>query len=292
MTDSISMTEHDGPSDIKGCGAAPADAIEQLNEIFAAYNDTTDRMRDSYRLLQQEVVRLREELEHKNEQLERKSRLAALGEMAAGMAHEIRNPLGALQLYASLLGRDLANQPEQKQWVEKISVGVRSLDRIVSDILSFTHDQQCCKASVALLPLVNEVVDYVRPQAQAGGVTIELAGIGEELVVEIDADMMRRVFLNLLLNAVEAVGENGKVTVVAEPYLGEPEYQFRICISDTGAGMARSVMNKIFNPFFTTKDSGTGLGLAIVHRLVECHGGVITAANGSDGGAVFTILLP
>ena len=132
----------------------------------------------------------------------------------------------------------------------------------------------------------------MQPQNELGSVEIDVAGVGEEVVVPADENMLIRVFLNLIRNAIDATGSQGRVVVSAEPYDQEPGYQVRICISDTGGGIKPEVMERMFNPFFTTKDTGTGLGLAIVHRLVECHGGVIQASNNKIGGATFTIMFP
>lgn len=269
-----------------------AQAIEQLSAVFAAYNDTTDQLERSYTQLQSEVGRLRVELQHKSELLERKSRLAALGEMAAGLAHEIRNPLGGVQLYASLLERDLQERPEQLQWAQKIGKGVRNLDTIVTDVLAFAQDQLCQKVDVNVRRLLEEVMDMALGGVANSGVDIDLRGVDAELNIEADPNMMQRVLANLILNAIEATEGQGKVSVEAESCTADQNYKSRICIADTGPGIKRDLMSKIFNPFFTSKDSGTGLGLAIVHRLVECHGGIITAANQEPHGAVFTILLP
>lgn len=270
----------------------PEDAIEQLSSIFAAYNETAERIRRSHIQLQAEVKRLRRELKQKNEQLERKSRLAALGEMAAGMAHEIRNPLGGVQLYISLLQRDLTGQPGALQWVGKIGKCVHELDMIVNDILAFTQDQVCEKQPVKLAELAAEVVDYLQPQIKTTNVQISLEEIASDLVVDLDINMMKRVFLNLILNAIEATDKSGWIKVTAEKYSKDSSYQARICVIDNGSGIKPEILSKIFNPFFTCKDNGTGLGLAIVHRLIECHGGVISAGNNREGGAIFTILLP
>ncbi|MCK5272814.1 MAG: hypothetical protein KAJ52_09550 [Sedimentisphaerales bacterium] len=272
-----------------------AAAIDQLSSVLASYNETTSRLHNSYQQLNKEVARLRLELREKNEQLERKSRLAALGEMAAGMAHEIRNPLGGLQLYASLLDRELSGQNEARQWVEKMSRGIGTLDAIVSDILAFTQDQSCAKTEVNLSALLSEVLDYVRPRIESRPVSINHDDVDRELIVCVDFNMMKRILLNLILNAVEAVeaaGEQGCVTVSACCCRDKSNFNTRICVADTGGGICPEQMNKIFNPFFTTKDTGTGLGLAIVHRLVECQGGIITAAHNQPQGAKFTILLP
>jgi signal transduction histidine kinase len=269
-----------------------AEAMEQLAAILASYNETTNRLHESYEHLKTEVNRLRRELKQKNEQLERKSRLAALGEMAAGMAHEIRNPLGGMQLYASLLERDLQEQPGPCAWVGKIIQGVNTLDTIVTDMLAFTQEQSCTKTEANLVSLLAEVMDYVRPRIDHKNVRVELDHVPPALMVQVDMNMIKRVLLNLILNALDAVGEEGRVTITAGSCREEEEYKVRISVVDTGEGIAPENLCKIFNPFFTTKDAGTGLGLAIVHRLVECHGGVITAANGKTSGAVFTVLLP
>ncbi|MBN2374895.1 MAG: hypothetical protein JXD22_00740 [Sedimentisphaerales bacterium] len=267
------------------------EAIDELASVFAAYNETTDRMLSSYQQLQDEVVRLREEVEHKNEQLERKNRLAALGEMAAGMAHEIRNPLAAIQLYGQLLEKDLREQPDKIKWARKISQGVRNLDAIVTDILAFTQEQICNKTEVNLSGLLAETIDYAAPKGDEQGVVFDLDDVDRELVANVDINMFRRIFLNLIRNAIGAVSGKGRVKVTITRETEDAAYQSRITVSDTGPGIAPEVMSKIFNPFFTTKDTGTGLGLAIVHRLVECHGGTISAGNNQEGGAVFTILL-
>jgi signal transduction histidine kinase len=265
---------------------------DELASVFAAYNETSDRMMESYRQLQSEVSRLRDQLRQKDEQLERKNRLAALGEMAAGMAHEIRNPLAGIQLYASLLERDLADQEELLTWSRKIMNGVRTLDSIVCDILTFTQDQICNKKQVHFVGLLQQVLDYVQPQYELGGVEIDVTGAGEDVVVQADENMLIRVFLNLIRNAIDATGSHGRVVISAEDYAQEPGYKVRISISDTGGGISSEVMERMFDPFFTTKDTGTGLGLAIVHRLVECQGGVIRVSNNEIGGATFTLLFP
>ena len=270
----------------------PAGAIEQLASVFATYSQATDRMRQVYQQLQSDVLRLREELAVKNEQLERKSRLAALGEMAAGMAHEIRNPLGGMQLYASLLKRDLAGQDIQFGWAKKISNCIITLDQIVNDMLTFTTDQICEKQPVPLIEIVDEVVGYVQPQIETTGVKIDTTEIDDKLLVQADINMLRRILLNIVLNAVDAATERGPVSIGAEKCLKNPDYDARIWVKDNGGGIKPELMSRIFNPFFTTKDTGTGLGLAIVHRLVECHGGFISASNNTNGGATFTILLP
>lgn len=285
------MAEISGKETIKLAGGS-IETMEQLTALFSVYNDITDRMQESHEQLKGEVGRLRKELKAKNELLERKSRLAALGEMAAGMAHEIRNPLGGVQLYASLLEKDLQGQDDSLQWVRKIINGVRSLDVIVNDMLAFTQDQVCQKTEVNLAALITEVLDYVRPQIKAKSVRIDVSCVEHNLMAEVDLSMMRRVLMNLILNAVEVVDLEGEVVISARRCQEQDPYNVQVHVMDNGGGIQQEHINKIFNPFYTTKDSGTGLGLAIVHRLVECHGGVITAVNNDKNGATFAVLLP
>jgi len=269
-----------------------AEAMDQLASVFAAYNETTNRMREVHRRLKTEVARLRRELRQKNEQLERKSRLAALGQMAAGIAHEIRNPLGGIQLYASLLEDDLTDQAEPLKLVRKISKGVKSLDTIVNDILAFTQDHNCRKSEVHLAGLLNGVIDYIQPHIAGSNIEIEMSGVDRQLRGQVDVSMMRRVLLNLLLNAIEVMGGKGIISIGAKSCDADSSYNVRIDIADDGGGIRDEIMSKIFNPFFTTKDTGTGLGLTIAYRLVECHGGQISGTNNENGGATFSILLP
>ena len=144
-------------------------AMDQLASIISSYSEITERMQKSHQKLQSEVQLLREQLRQKNEMLQRKSRLAELGEMAAGVAHEIRNPLGGVQLYASLLEKELNGNENSLKWVRKIIKGVRGLDSIVNDMLTFTQESYCEKTEVNFDALLAEVLDYASPQTIRGG---------------------------------------------------------------------------------------------------------------------------
>ena len=269
----------------------PKQALDELASIFEAYNEVTERMSLSHQQLKDEVARLGAELREKNELLERKSRLAALGEMAAGMAHEIRNPLGGVQLYASLLAKDMEDRPESLNWVRKISNAVIGMNQIVTDMLTFTQNQSCEKTELNLTGMIAEVVDLAAPQAHQKNVRI-VTDCDRDLVASADLNMLHRILLNLTLNAIGSVDTNGVVVIKGRP-ASVDKYSVRIDVIDNGSGIPGDVISKIFNPFFTTRDTGTGLGLAIVHRLVECHDGIITATNNIDQkGAIFTVLLP
>jgi two-component system sensor histidine kinase HydH len=270
-----------------------AGRIEELGRIIMAYSEVTERLQQSHEQLNETVLALRQELNEKNRLLERKNRLAALGEMAAGMAHEIRNPLGGIQLYASMLAKDVAGKPDCLATVKKISAGVKRLEALVSQVLQFSREIVAAPQPMDLAEAVAQAVEYASAKCERHGVACVVDGPAA-LDVNADPLLIGQAVLNLLLNAAEALGEAGTSNgVVRVTYAAASEddgaKQFRLCVEDNGTGIPPEAMDKIFNPFFTTKDEGTGLGLAIVHRMVEAHDGTIVVTNGSSGGARFEV---
>lgn len=267
--------------------------LDDLHEVLQMYNQVTQRLQVSHERLEGEVVRLREQLEEKNKELELKKRLAALGEMAAGIAHEIRNPLGGIQLYASTLLAEVADRPLAADLVRKISNGVKGLNVLVSDMLAFTRDLQLTRQDEELSEIVLGALELAAPALLEQDVTVRVHGSVEGKVIRADRRLLGRVLLNLVLNAAEAIGDAGvhpgRIEIRATVSDGKTE----IIVEDNGPGMPPENLEKIFDPFFTTKHTGTGLGLAIVHRIVEAHGGQITASNkvAPETGARFSIVL-
>jgi signal transduction histidine kinase len=268
-----------------------APGATDLATIIETYNEVTERLKVSHELLRREVCRLRDQLNEKNRELQRRERLAALGEMAAGVAHEIRNPLGGIGLYASLLERDLKDRAEQQEIARRIGVGVRNLESIVGDILAFAGGPEPTCHRVRVGELIDEALTQAMPRAQETGVQTEVHLSDEALELCCDAGQIERALLNLLLNAIDAAGEGGRVWVRA---CGRPDSEGLVPISveDNGPGIPPHAMQRVFNPFFTTKDTGTGLGLAIVHRIIESHGGRVSVGNRKGGGASFVLSVP
>jgi signal transduction histidine kinase len=271
--------------------AENARRIDELGRIIIAYSEVTEKLQQSHDQLTETVRALQSELGEKNRLLERRNRLAALGEMAAGLAHEIRNPLGGIQLYASMLAQDVADRPESLQTVRKISDGVRRLEALVGQVLQFSREIMAQPEPVDLAGLVAQAVELASARTAKAMVEFVLQGEpGAQVLV--DPLLMGQAILNLLLNAAEAIepAAEGKVTVrFRRPPEDSDAKQFHLAVTDTGQGIAPDVLDRIFNPFFTTKDTGTGLGLAIVHRIVEAHDGMILATNEPGGGAKFEI---
>ena len=266
---------------------------EDLAQIIHAYNQVTDRLQRSHETLQEEVLRLRQELVSTNAQLQRSKRLSALGEMAAGIAHEIRNPLAAIQLYASMVVEDLVGDIQPQVAVEntrKIASAVRGLNAIVSDVLSFARELKPRPCQVNAADLFESVLESHRPAIQAARVEVT-CDVDAALSLAVDPDLMRQALLNLVRNAVDAMAEEVAVRRLAMS-ASETDQGIVLTVADTGPGIDEEAVDRIFNPFFTTRNTGTGLGLAIVHRIVDVHGGSIAVSQAPQGGAVFRLSLP
>lgn len=259
-----------------------------LESIVAAYNDVSARMKQAYEQLAGEVSRLNDELATKNRELARRERLAALGQLAAGLAHEVRNPLGGIALYASMLNRDLADRPREVELARKIGGAVRSLDRLVNEILEFAQEDVLERQSTTFGEVLEPALEGLAGWTDGLAIEVEVAADSSGVELWCDVQRMQRVLLNILINASQAMGERGRIEISARARDGAA----RIEIRDSGPGIAEDRLDKIFDPFFTTRASGTGLGLAIVHRIVEAHGGRVTVRNQVSGGAAFAIELP
>jgi signal transduction histidine kinase len=308
-----------------GSGGTGGDRQEELAEIIRAYNEVTERLQKSHEHLQAEVVRLREELASTNAQLQRSKRLSALGEMAAGIAHEIRNPLGAIQLYANMASDDLSGESPDvmpaKENLHKIASAVRGLNGIVNDVLSFARELEPTPQPIDISNQFDKALQTQGPGIEQVGVTVEREDQQRAEVPPLQADetLLQQALVNLIRNAVDAMrehadGGNGDEAVseaeaegtaateasgVGTREQGQPrlildaapdEHGVTLTVRDTGPGIAEADIDRIFNPFFTTRGTGTGLGLAIVHRIVDAHGGTVSVHN--DGGAVFQLSLP
>lgn len=237
-----------------------------------------------------DVTRLRQ-LE---DRLQRRNRLEAMGQMVGCIAHEIRNPLGSVELFASLLRRDLRDQPQLKTYAEHISVAVQSMDRLLSNLLVYTRPD-CSKVGWQETgQLIREVLTLAS-HAMASD-SIEVCCDLDPQVPQLwcDGGKMKQVLLNLVLNAAQAMPHGGRLTiaVTVAPASVSDQPAVHLTVSDTGTGIPLELQSRIFDPFFTTKDHGTGLGLAIVHALVEAHGGRIDAESRSGQGTSFVITLP
>ncbi|MCE9592226.1 MAG: hypothetical protein K8S99_17105 [Planctomycetes bacterium] len=282
--------------------AVSGQRLEELAQIIRAYNQVTENLQKSHESLNAQIDRLREQLASADAQLLRSKRLAALGEMAAGIAHEVRNPLAAIQLYANMITQDLAQHAARPltaldssaDAARKITSAVRGLNGIVNDVLTFARDLSPRVAPLTVGVLFDRVLDTQRPVIESAGVRVRRVG-SEALTIGVDPDLMHQAAVNVVRNAVEAMIDH--LAAPPRPRVltldAKSDGRFvMLSIRDTGPGIAAEHIERIFNPFFTTRNTGTGLGLAIVHRIVDAHGGAITVHNDPAGGAVFELSMP
>ncbi len=258
-----------------------------LAAILEAWNDATLRLQHTHESLQAEVARLTDELAAKDEELARENRLADLGRMASHVAHEVRNSLVPVNLYMSLLRRRLTDDSGSLDVLTKVEAGFAALDATVNDLLNFTAHREPQWRTFIVQDLMEEILDSLAPQFEAQGIDVDV-DVPPHTVVTADREMLRRAILNLVLNAVDAMPQGGVLVVTSYERRGGLELE----IADSGPGLPEAHLPRLFDPFFTTKATGTGLGLSIVHRIVEAHGGRVTAVNCPEGGAAFTIELP
>jgi PAS domain S-box-containing protein len=218
-------------------------------------------------------------------QMELRSRLSSLGELSAGIAHELRNPMGVIAGYTKLLSKK--GEKSLQPIVENISKEIAVMDRIISDFLSFAKPAELTVTDIDLKAMIGNCITAIR--GEKSDITVRL-NIDGRPTIKGDEVFLRQAFINIIQNAVEAMPQRGALTIKAVPS-AEPGHGFDIVISDTGHGISEDIIDKIFLPFFTTKERGTGLGLAIVHKIVVSHGGTISVES-SDKGTTFRMRLP
>jgi nitrogen fixation/metabolism regulation signal transduction histidine kinase len=217
----------------------------------------------------------------------RTARLAAMGEMAAEIAHEIRNPLGSMKLFASMLEDDLTGS-EQQKLVQNIISGINSVNSVVTNMLTFSREMELHVELIDLKSLLNETLEFSSHSFEQYKVTVKTDFPEKRVAILGDKELLKQLFLNLFLNASNAIEENGGILTVS---LKEGEFFVDITVEDTGKGIEQAFIDKIFDPFFTTSQGGTGLGLSVVNKIIEKHKGAITVDSEVGVGTVFTISL-
>jgi signal transduction histidine kinase len=240
------------------------------------------------------------------EQLEERERLrdrlAALGEMAAAIAHEVKNPLAGIEVMAGLLKRQLAESPDAQNILADIIKEAKMANVIVQEVLAFVRPIRLQVEDIALADVIRDAMTMAESHAKLKGDIEVRVDVPEALrPIQGDPHQLRQIFTNLLTNAFEAMGGIGTVDVTAVAVDGDDDAgpadhgtgpTIQITVSDNGPGIPPEVMERIFSPFFTTKPQGSGLGLAIVRKIVDAHDGRIDVGERPGGGTVFRVTLP
>jgi len=228
------------------------------------------------------------ELRRLEQQLEIKQRLASLGEVAAGLAHEIRNPLGALRGFVELLERRLSDPERARPLLDKILREVEVLSTVVGDFLAFARPAPPLRQPIALRPLLEDALDAGLAAAGRPAVTTTIEVQPVDLTLVADAAQLRRALVNFVINACQALAGSGRIAIGAR----RDGAQVRLWVEDDGPGVPAALRGKVLTPFFTTKRTGTGLGLAVAHQIAQAHGGELLCEAPTAGGARFVLCLP
>ena len=280
------------------------DTRDEIGDLAGRFNDMSHSLGEREnsiielnRSLEQKVQLRTAELEEKNrqlvqtrEELLRIEKLAAIGELAAGVAHEINNPMAIIRGNTELLQLSVPEDADNREEVDTIFQQVKRVERIVSNLQKFARREQREMGPVRLNDLLHEIVAQIRHQVPLDGIKVIESYSRAVEVVEGDGDQLRQVFTNLVLNGVQAMPHGGMLTLRSAAVPDADLYEVRI--SDTGVGIVLENLSQIFNPFFTTKSSGTGLGLSVSYGIIREHGGSIDVESVPGCGSIFSVVLP
>lgn len=258
---------------------------ESLALAFASFTQAAGSLEKSYGQLQQEVTGLRQQLSHANRELEQERessrRVHALAEVATLLAHEIRNPLASLELFAGLLAENAELGEDNRKIVGHIQAGLRTLAATVNNVLHFHSAPLTQLIPTSLSNLVGMTLDFLRPLAEQSSIQFEFNdGFGEVLVAA-DPHRLQQVLLNLAMNSIRYMSNGGRFTVRGR--LTDGGRVAELSVGDSGPGVAPENRSRIFDPGFTTRPGSPGLGLAVCKKIVEQHNGSIDLVESAQG---------
>jgi two-component system sensor histidine kinase HydH len=254
-------------------------------EIIATTLEEDDGNPLGYVILFRDVT----DVKHLKKEIERSQRLASLGSLAAGVAHEIRNPLSSIKGFATFFKERYRDNPEDFKTAEIMVQEVERLNRVISQLLEFAKPMDMNRQWTSLQEELRHTLKMVEEQAKEKNITVHAHIPPEPGDIFIDPDKIKQVLLNLYLNAMGAMEQGGTLRVTLFPH---SDRMMRIDVSDTGTGIDDVNLARIFDPYFTTKPSGTGLGLAIIYRIIEAHGGEIRVESEPGKGTTVSVFLP
>ena len=317
----ITAGERDLPIEVRGRDEI-ADLAHEFNEMTRNLTEREEEVRALNRELEEKVLERTAQLEEKNlllvrtrEELVRAEKLAAIGELAAGVAHEINNPLAVIRGNAELMQLDIPVGEPNREEADTILHQVGRVERIVANLLRFARQEQKQLGRTDVNRLIDEVLGQVGHQAPLAGIHVVKRYASPSPELEGDGEQLRQVFINLILNAIQAMPAGGTLRVItcrvsssglrvpgSEAEVSNPKRETRnlqrggdyveISVEDTGAGITPENMKKVFTPFFTTKSSGTGLGLSVSYGIIRDHNGSITVASDPAKGTTFLVTIP
>ncbi len=295
----LKMTEeYTGGDFLVPLEATSGSEIRQLSRSLTHMVQRLDENKEAMKDHIQSLEQANEDLRRAQEEILRSEKLASVGRLAAGVAHEIGNPIGIILGYLELMGRPDTSDAERADYLERVEEEITRISRIIRTLLDFSRASENRPETVSVHGLIEDVLDMLEPQRIMKNVRIELALEAPEDSVFADPGRLRQVFLNVLMNAGDALQEPGRVSGEEEPVIrvgtrcrGE---RIETAVSDNGPGIPAEELSRIFDPFYTTKEpgKGTGLGLSVSHRIVEDLGGSIRVESERRRGTEVVIELP
>jgi len=271
-------------------GMARVQDGDLLARLHSSKRDEIGRLTESFNVMVERLRAANRKIEDLyQERIDRAEHLAAFGELAAGLAHEVRNPLSGIKGALEIINRATPADDPRKDIFDEI---LRQTDKIISviqDFLSYARPRPFQARLVSPNLFVENAVRLAETQVRGKEIFFDISYVPENFRISLDADKMQEVVLNLLLNAVAAIETKGRISVTLRT---DPGGALEIAVTDDGAGIKESHLGQIFAPFFSTKKGGTGLGLSICRKTVETHGGTISVESAEGRGTTFTIRIP
>jgi signal transduction histidine kinase len=237
------------------------------------------------------IRQVMEELQEARRQAMLSERLAAVGELAAGVAHELRNPLTAVKLLIQTAAQRQSHTAMAGRQLQVVQQEIARMESTIQGLLDFARPPELHRVVHDLRTTVRRAINLVEGRAKQQNVAIVESEPNSPVIVDGDPEQLHQVFVNLLLNGIEAMPQGGSLAVAVESY-DTASHVCHVSVSDSGQGIPPAILGRIFEPFVTSKEHGTGLGLAISHRIAKEHGGMLLAMNRAEGGATFTLELP
>jgi two-component system, NtrC family, sensor histidine kinase HydH len=275
----------------------PRDSINQGAEVFlfcmagVAVGFLAAREHRQKKALQEtaeQLSRVYGELQDNFERMKRAERLYALGQLSAGLAHEIRNPLASIEGAAAILLREPPSEERRREFLHIIQKECRRLNRLLTNFLDFAKPRLPTLATVQVEQVLDSVITLAEHAIRHHQIRFRKEVADDLKEFECDAEQLTQILLNLAINAIQAMPDGGEILLSARRQKGNAV----IAVRDQGTGINEQDLEKIFDPFFTTKESGTGLGIPVAHQIAVRHGGVLSAVRNSDQGMTFSVELP
>lgn len=264
------------------------DSIETLKEAFSSFSETSEKLEQIYHKLETRTVAMQSVLEERGEH-EREIRIESMGWIVTKIVHDIRNPLGSIELITSLLRKELSNDADKKKLIDHVIYGVKNIDNILSNLLHFTRSPKPNFKMNNIEMILQKCLEVVSFTIQKNNISV-VKNVDPGITICCDEILMRQVFVNMFMNSLQSMKTGGILTI--EVMKSEEPSLVEIHIKDTGTGIDHEHLSRIFDPFYTTKEKGTGLGLTIVHNIIKVHGGSIKVLSQSGEGTQFSIRLP